>query len=174
MAKKVFVVLFLCIVAMCCVYAGKVGFVAQGSPYSTQTVSSSGEKYVSTYGYGFKVGFRYELFNHFTVGLDASDAIYKYKILEYDYLVIGLRAVVGYTVNFNERFFANCEFGAGFSFRSIGEKRQKSYGINVYLGGGFRLSNELALTLGAEMDYGRQSKSTDLAFKSQIGLVLSM
>lgn len=174
MARKIFIVLCLCIAAISCVYAGKVDFLGQVSPYSVQTVSASSRKYVSNYGYGFKVGFRYETTEHFAFGLDASDTMFKFKELGYDYQVIALRAVAGYTYNFTEKLYANGELGLGFSFKSIGGKRQTTFGIGAYLGGGFRLSNDFAVTLGAELDFGLQSRSVDFAAKSQIGLLMSL
>jgi len=178
MTRKAFLIVCLCIVSICCVYAGKVGFVAQGSPFSVQTVAGTSGKYVSTYGYGFKAGVRYEIVEHFTIGLDAGESMFKFKELGTDYLVIAVRAVAGYTYNFNEKLFANAELGAGISLRSIGSKSQTSFGMNAYIGAGYRLSSEFALTLGGDFDLGFQnglkSKSTDFAFKTELGLVLSL
>ena len=178
MTRKAFLIICLCIVAISCVYAGKVGIVAQVSPYAVQSVAASSGKYVSTYGYGYKAGFRYELFDHFTIGLDAGETLFKFKELGYDYQVISLRAVAGYTYNFTEQLYANGELGAGASFRSVGENTQTSFGINAYLGAGYRLSDELCVTLGADVDLGFQnglkSKSTDFAVKSEAGLLFSL
>ena len=178
MTRKALLIICLCIVALGCAFAGKVDIVAQVSPYSVQSVAASSGKYVSTYGYGFKAGVRYEIVDHFTIGLDAGETLFKFKELAYDYQVIILRAVAGYTYDFTEKLFANAELGAGASFRSIGDKSQTSFGINAYLGGGFRLSKEFTLTLGADLDLGFQnglkSKSTDFAAKSEVGLLLSL
>lgn len=174
MTKKAFLVLCLCIAAICCAYAGQVEFLGQGSPYSVQCVSTQSGKFDSTYGYGFKVGFRYEATDHFSLGIDASNTMFKFNELDYDYQVLGLRVVGGYTYNFNENLYVNGEVGLGFSFRSIGGKKQRSFGMGAYVGGGFRLSKELALTLGAELDFAFLSKSTDFAAKSQAGLLLSL
>ena len=174
MTKKAFLIVCLCIVALCSVYANKLSILAQVTPYSFQNVSATGGKYRSTNGFGMRGGVRYNVWNNLNVGIDAEYSAYKYKELSGDYNVIGLRAVAGYVFDFTEKFYAEAEVGVGMDLRQVDTAKMVNFGLDGYLGCGFRLSDELALNggagLGLGFQSGKKSKSTDLAFKTRLGL----
>ena len=179
MTKKFIIVLCLCIAAIGCTFAGKASFSLQASPFSLEKVSTTSGKYNSTYGYGLGGGFRYNIWDNLTVGADLAIDNYKFDELRYDYLVVSGRAVVGYDYNFTNKLFAQGELGIGISARaSRSDKAAANFDLHAYIGGGFRLSDELALTTGCGLDLGllkgENTKSTDLAFETKMGLLMSL
>ena len=176
--KKAIIFTLLCIVALCCVYAGKTDIVAQFSPYSLQTVITPDGKYVSTYGFGAKAGFRTNVLDNLTAGLDLDAGIYKYVELESDYNVVGIRAVAGYSYEFVSKLYAEADLGIGFDYRQVGSVSKIYFGIDAYFGIGYRVSEDFAVTLGADLGLGfqpgKKSKSTDFAVKTQAGILLAL
>ncbi|MBO4278292.1 MAG: hypothetical protein J5891_00595, partial [Spirochaetales bacterium] len=66
MKKSSILVLLLCVVALGCVYADNASIKVQVSPYSLQSINATGGKYISKYGYGANLGFRYKVWNNLT------------------------------------------------------------------------------------------------------------
>ena len=178
MAKKTIFVLVLCILALSCVYAGKSSIVVQGSPYSFQSVSASSGTYKSTYGYGGKAGYRYEVCNNLTVGADFDLSVFKFDELEKNYMVMAFRAVGGYRFDISGVVYAKCEIGAGVALRSIGDRRQAVVDLQADFDAGFRISDSVAITAGAGLELGfqksRSASSTDFAVKTEVGLDISL
>ncbi len=178
MARKTIFVLVLCILALSCVYAGKSNIVIQGSPFSFQNVSTSSGNYRSTYGYGAKAGYRYEVLNNLSVGADLDLSIFKFNELEKDYMVLAFRAVGGYRFDISGAIYAKCELGAGVALRSIGDKRQAVVDLQADIDAGFRISDRFAITAGAGLELGfqkgRSDSSTDFAVKTEVGLDISL
>ena len=178
MAKKTIFVLVLCIVALSCVYAGKSSIVVQGSPFSFQNVSTSSGNYKSTYGYGGKAGYRYEVLDNLSVGADFDISVFKFDELEKDYIVMAFRAVCGYRFDITGVFFAKFELGAGVALRSIGDRRQAVVDLQADIDAGFRISEGIAIIAGAGLELGFQKgkivNSTDFAVKTEVGLDISL
>lgn len=171
--KKAIIFVLICIVALCCVYAEKVNIVVQVTPYSLQNVAATSGRYTSTYGFGAKAGFRYTVWNNLTAGFDADLTSYRYKELESAYDVIGLRAVAGYVYDFTKKFYAEVELGLGADYRKIASAAMMYFGIDGYLGCGFKFKEEFAINggvdVGLSFQSGKKSNSSDFSFKARLG-----
>ena len=177
MKKSSILVLLLCIVALGCVYADNASIKVQVSPYSLQTINATGGKYISKYGYGANLGFRYKVWNNLTAGLDISLSIYDYaelSDLDADYSVTGFRAVAGYSYEFVPKFYGEAELSFGVDIREIAEQSMGTFGLDLYLGAGYRINDEFAVTAGAAggigFQVGKKAKSTDFCVKTRVGL----
>ena len=178
MSKKTIIALVLCLVALGCVYAGNSSIVAQVSPYSLQTVSASDGLHVSTYGYGAKVGYRYEVWNDLSVGADVDFSIFRFKEIDSRYKILSARALVGYTYRFTDKVFAQAELGFTMEFRSTANAKDSSVGFNLYLGGGYSFNYTVALTGGVDVGMGFQKGVNGVApgfeLRTQIGALVTL
>ena len=178
MKKTVIFTVLLCIVALSCAYAGKASLVAQVSPYSLQTVPVSGETYVSTYGFGAKGGFRYDVYKGLNVGFDVDFGVYRFKELDSDYNILSARALVGYRYDFSTSLFAQAELGVALEMRNTAEARARSVGMNLYLGCGHGLGDRLAVTVGTdvgmEFQKGNGGVVTGFALRTQVGALMTL
>ena len=178
MKKGIILALVLCVLATGIVYAGKVSISAQITPYSLQIVSAGDGSHFSTYGYGAKGGFRVNVWDNLSVGLDADFNLYKYDELTSDYLVIALRAAAGYSYDFTDRFYAQAGLGVGIDSRKVGSYGKTYFGADLCLGCGYRLSDEVAATAGADVGLGLQkgkfTKSLDISVKTRFGLLMAL
>ena len=177
--KKMLIVMALFLSVLYCAFAeGKVDVVAKVSPYSLQTVHTSDGTYVSDYGYGVAGGIRADVWNNVRAGIDLNIGIYKYDELESDYIVAAFRGVAGYRYDFTDKLYADADFGLGVDLRKCGAVENTSFGMNLYIGCGYRLSDEFAVTAGADaalcLQRSKSSKSTDFAVKAQLGLVMAL
>lgn len=176
--KKALIFILLCVVTLCCVYAEKANLVIQVTPYSLQNVAATSGRFTSTYGFGAKAGLRYNVWKNLTAGVDADLTIYKYKELESDYNVIGVRAVAGYAYDISSIFYAEAELGLGVDFRQIASAGMLYFGMDGYLGGGLRISREFALNCGVDLGLsfqtGKKTNSTDFSVKTRVGLQASL
>ena len=178
MSKKTIFVLVLCIVALSCAYAGSSSIVAQVSPYSLQTVSASEGLHVSAYGFGAKVGYRYEVWNDLSLGADVDFSLYKFSEIESMYKILSARALVGYTYRFTLETFAQAELGFTMEFRSTANAKDSAVGFNLYLGGGYSLNYTLALTAGVDVGMGFQKGkggvSPGFELRTQVGALVTL
>jgi len=178
MVKKTMVVLCLCVVALSCAFAGKSSLVLQVSPFSYQNVSVSSTNYKSTYGFGFKAGYRYEVIKNLTVGADVDLSLYKYKELDKKYVVVGMRATGAYAFDFTEAFYGKAGLGLGLAVRAIGSKSQAAFDMQADFDLGFRLSEKVSITAGTDLELGFQkgknSKSTDFSVKVETGVEIKL
>lgn len=178
MKKTVIFTVLLCIVALSCAYAGKASLVAQVSPYSLQTVSASEGAHVSSYGYGAKAGFRYDVWNNLNLGVDVDFSIYRFEELDSQYNILSARALVGYRYDFSTSLFAQAELGVALEMRNVAEARARSVGMNLYLGCGHGLGDRLAVTVGTdvgmEFQKGNGGVVTGFALRTQVGALMTM
>lgn len=178
MVKKTMVVLCLCVVALSCAFAGKSSLVLQASPFSYQNVSVSSTNYKSTYGFGFKAGYRYEVIKNLTVGADVDLNLYDYNELDNKYVVVGMRAAGAYAFDFSDAFYGKAGLGFGVAIRAIGSKSQAAFDMQADFDLGYRLSERLSITAGTDLELGFQkgknSKSTDFAVKVETGVEIKL
>ena len=178
MKKRLFLTLMLCMMVSCLVFAGKVNISAQASPFSLQVVSASNGTFVSTYGFGAGGGFRVNVWDNLSVGMDLNLGIYKYDELDSDYLVIGVKAMAGYSYDFSDKLFAEADLGVGLDNRRIGSLKQNTFAADLYLGCGYWLSDEMAVTggvdLGLGLQKGKYSRSTDFEAETRMGLLMAL
>lgn len=172
--KKKVVFMLLCVLVLSCAFAGKASLKFQVSPYSLQSVSATGGKFVSTYGFGFKGGFRYNVWNNLTAGLDLGLSEYKYKELKTEYNVVSLRVIAGYFHDFSSKFYGEAELGLGIDRREISSAHMNTFGMNGYLGCGLKLSDEFSVNggvdIGLAFQSGKKTKSTDFSFSTRLGI----
>ena len=177
MTKKAFLVLCLCILTLSCVFAGKFSLVGQASPFALQSVNHTSGKYNSTYGLGFNGGVRSEVYAGAFAGIDLGVDLYKYDELETDYTVIRVRAVGGYSYSFSGTFFAEGKLGVGIDRRSIGEVGGTYFAFGADIKAGYVVKEDLKVTAGVGMDLalqrGASTKSTDLVFRTSLGVIVT-
>ena len=180
MKKSIVFVLVLCLVALSA-FAGSIGVKVQAEPYSLQSVTVTGGKYLSSYGYGVSGGVRYGFNDYLSAGVDVGLDVYKYKELQdidSDYNVTKLRAVAGYKYAFLPKLYAEAELGVGADFREIADSSMITFGADAYVGMGFRISNEFAITAGADVGLsfqsGKKSKSTDFSVTAKAGITATL
>ena len=178
MTKKALMVLCLCILTVACVFAaGKVSMEGQLSPFALQGVNHTSGKYNSTYGFGFNGGVRCEVYAGAFAGIDLGVDLYKYDELETDYTVIRVRAVGGYSYSFSETFFAEGKLGVGIDRRSIGEVGGTYFAFGADIKAGYVVKEDLKVTAGVGMDLalqkGASTKSTDLVFRTSLGVIVT-
>ena len=178
MKRKIFVITVLCVIALSCAAAGKFSITGQFSPYSLQSVAMESGIHYSSYGFGFKAGARYNVWDRLDVGLDISLDSYRYKVLDSSYLVIGFMAKAGYGFDFTNQIFGQAEAGLGLDIRKIGDRSQAAFGFDVYMGGGYRFTDRFSATAGVDMAYGFQNgknaNSADFAAKLLLGAVIGL
>ena len=176
MKRKIIMTMVLCFLVLSCTFAGRFSITAQLSPYSLQSVAMESGIHYSSYGFGFKAGARYNIWDRLDVGLDINLDSYRYKVLDSSYLVIGFMAKAGYAFDFTEKIFGQAEAGLGLDIRKIGDRSQAAFGFDVYMGGGYRFTDRISATAGVDIAYGFQNgknaNSTDFAAKLQIGTVI--
>lgn len=176
--KKIIIALILCLMALLCVWAGQTSLRGQISPYSLQGVFIAGDKYYSTYGFAFRGGMRHNIWNNLTVGADFDLEIYRYKVIDSSYVILGLMPKAGYWLDFSEVLFAEAEIGLGLQARKVANKAQHAFGMKLYLGAGYRFNEKISATLGVDLGLGFQkgknSSSTDFSVQTQLGVIYVM
>ena len=176
--RRIIIALFICLLVLSCVYAGQTSLRGQVSPYSLQGVFIEGEKFYSSYGFAFKGGMRHNILNGLTVGADFNLEIYRYKVLENSYVILGFMPKAGYCLDFSELFFAEAEIGLGLEARKVANKVQAAFGMKLYIGAGYRFNEIISATLGVDLGLGFQkgknSKSTDFSVQTQLGVIYVM
>ena len=178
MKRKFLVITVLCVLALSCAFAGRFSIKAQFSPYSLQSVAMESGIHYSSYGFGFKAGARYNVWDRVEVGLDINLDSYRYKVLDNSYLVIGFMTKVGYVFDFTDRIFGQAELGLGLDIRKIGDRSQAAFGFGVCIGGGYRFTDRISATAGVDLAYGFQSgkntNSVDFGAKLLLGAIIGL
>ena len=178
MKRKIIMTMLLCLIALSCAFAGKFSITAQFSPYSLQSIAIESGNYYSSYGFGFKAGARYNIWDRLDVGLDIGLNNYRYKDFDTSYLVIGFMAKAGYGFDFTEKIFGQAEIGLGLDIRNVGDRSQATFGFGIYMGGGYRFTERISATAGLDLAYGFQNgksaNSTDFAAKLQLGAIIGL
>ena len=175
--KTAFLFVLLCILALGCIYAGG-AVVVQASPYALQVVNYNTGTYTSTYGFGFKAGYRQSISREILIGGDVSFDMYKYNELENRYLVIGFKGVGEYFHYFNKTIFLLCELNAGLDIRKVGDFRDAYFALGAYIGLGYRFNKRIKARFGADLGLafqkGPETKSTDFTVKPQLGVLITV
>lgn len=182
MTKKFITALCICLVAMGCVFADgirdKIEVQARVSPYGMEILFSEGDKLVSSYGYGFGLGARYEITDNISAGLDIDTGIYKIRGFETAFVVAGARAVGGYRYDFTDEIYGEGEIGLGANMKIYGEKRLFAFSAHAYAGAGYRITDNLRATAGLDFGFGLQKlegvKLFDQEIKVQAGAVIEL
>ncbi len=173
--RRIIVVVVMCLLALFYAFAGKTSLRGQISPYSLQGVFIEGDKFFSSYGFSFKGGMRHNIWNNLTVGADLNLEIYRYKVLDSSYVILGFMPKVGYSLDFSETFFAEAEIGLGMETRKVANRAQVAFGMVLYLGAGYRLNEAISATFGVDLGLGfqkgRKSKATDFSLQTQMGVI---
>ena len=174
MLKKHVLLTVLLVLAISCAFAGKSSLVLQASPFSYQNVSVSSTNYKSTYGFGFKAGYRYNIVKGLTVGGDVKYSNYKYSELSDRYNVLSFLANAGWTQQLGDLWTLTAEFGLGVQRRSVGSRSIAAFGMNLYTGAGFAVSKNVSVTCGADFGLAFQKGSKDLSVDVMLGTAIKL
>ena len=170
--KKSFFIAVLLILTLSCVFADGMSFTVQASPYSFQHVKYE-EGFNSTYGFGAKLGINYNFWKSLTVGFDLKYSNYKYKELDSSYQIISAAlANIGVNVPLGQRWYMNAVYGAGIQERIIGNVKAVVFGMNLYLGAGYKVSDKVALTIGGDFGLTFQRDSKDYCAEALLGAAI--
>ena len=177
MKRKTLLATVFCLIILSCVSAGRFSLVGQVSPYSLQVVSLQTGRHVSSYGFGFTVGGRYNVIGNLTAGIDINLDVFSYREIVNKYLIVGFMAKAGYLLDFTEKVFGETEIGLGLDIRKIGDRSQAAFGLEMYFGGGYRFTEKISATAGLCLEYGFQkesdSKSHDYVTGLHLGAVIA-
>ncbi len=179
--KKTLVFILIALVCVTAVSAAestsRFSVVGRFDPFAMMRVSY-GETYTSDFGYATGAGVRYEIWKGLRVGLDSDINVFTFSELEEDYLVLKLRAVGGYSYDFNDKFFATAEVSLGIDYRMVGSLKDVYFGTDFYLGFGSRLNSKVSATLGLDLglcpQVGNSAESSDMDFKTVLGAQINI
>lgn len=160
MRKKLFVALAVFLLALTCTFAShSISF--QASPYSVQKLSiQTSQEYVSEYGWGVKAGYRYSYADLAFVGADLSFSDYKYDEHNSRYLVLSTMAKYGFVIPMNN-FYMDFDMGAGIDLRMFDSMTKFYPSFGVYMGLGYKVSEKVELTAGADFHAAWQTHATE-------------
>ena len=169
--KKPIIVMILLVLAISCVFAGKSSITVKVSPYSYQYVEKDAG-YSSTYGFSFQTGYRYDFNKGLSVGADLKYSNYRYNELSNAYHVISLMPNAGWSFFFGDKWSATANLGAGIQKRIIGDKSALFFATNLYLGAGYKVTEKVAITLGADLGLAFQKGSKDFSVDAMLGTAI--
>ena len=106
--------------------------------------------------------------------MDVNMDIYKYRELENKYLVIGFLAKAGYSFDLTEKVYGEAEIGLGLDIRKVGDRKQSTFGLDVYVGAGYRFTDSFGMTAGLDLEHGFTGISTDFAAKALLGAIITL
>ena len=169
MKKKVFITLMCLLVALAFVSASEHYVTAQISPFSFESTKINSENFPSKYGFGFKAGYRYNVWDHLTVGADLTYQGYTPKTLGASMInVLGLKARVGYFYPINDQFYVEAGLGAGADLRIQGSEKKVNFAAAADVSGGYKFNEQLTFMAGADFKLGFEKKNDVNATRFEI------
>ena len=169
MKKKVFITLMCLLVALAFVSASEHFVTAQVSPYSFENTKTNDVNVGSKYGFGFKAGYRYNVWNNLTVGADATYQGYTPKLLDASMIsIIGLKARVGYFYPINDQFYVEAGLGAGADLKIQGSEKKANFALAADVSGGYKFNEQLTFMAGADFRLGFEKKNDVNATRFEI------
>ena len=171
MSKKPVFILILLMLLLSCAYAENMRVTIKASPYSYQYVKTNIEGHSSSYGFGAEVGFDYTIWKGLYAGADVKYSNYKYD--DFHYHVISLILNAGWTQKLGEKWFLDADFGAAIQGRMLGEAKALFFGLNLYAGAGYAISQTVSVTAGADLGLAFQKDSKDLSVDAMIGTIIN-
>ena len=174
MSKKLIILMALLVAVFSCVYANSPEITAKISPYSFQFVKTESRNFSSSYGFGVEAGYRHNIPNGLSVGADARYSFYKYSNEGYRYHVLSFMLTAGYVMHFGDKWSLRADFGAGIQERMVGSASGVFFGMNLYVGAGYAISQEARLTGGLDCGLAFQKGSTDISADVMLGLSIDI
>ena len=169
--KKPVIMMILLVLALSCVFAGNSSVTVKASPYSYQYVKKDAG-YSSTYGFGFEAGYGYDFCKGLSVGADIKFSDYRFDELSDGYHVISLMPYLGWTGNVGDKVSVTANLGTGMQERIIGDRHALFFAMNLYLGAGYKVTDKVALTAGADLGLAFQENSKDLSVDAMLGAAI--
>lgn len=173
MIKKPIILMILLVLTLSCVFAGNSSVTVKASPYSFQYVERN-SGYSSKYGFGIEAGYRYTIWKSLSVGAELKYSNYSYRETNTAYHVISLLPNVGWTQDFDEKWSATGNLGAGIQARLVGDKKALFFAMNLYLGAGYKVTEKITVTAGADLGLAFQNGSKDLSVDAMLGAAISL
>jgi hypothetical protein len=174
--KKTIIILCVCLVALAGLsadgFSDRLGFLVRATPYALQSVSTTKGSFLSRYGFGFGAGLRYDLTKNIVTGIDLDGAFYNYNELQNQYMVFGVRSIIGYRHEFNEKFYAEGEIGLGASMKMIGGGRAFTFSSHAYAGSGYRFTPKISMTAGVDLGLAFQKRDPDRSTDFEVKIAL--
>lgn len=173
MLKKSFFITVLLVLVLACTFAEGSTITVKASPYSYQYVSRT-PGFSSKYGFGVEAGYRYTVWKNLSVGAELKYSNYSYSKLTTAYHVISLLPNVGWTQNFGDKWSATGNLGAGIQARFVEGKKGVFFAMNLYLGAGYKVTEKIAITAGADLGLAFQKGSNDLTVDAMLGASIAL
>jgi len=166
--KSILVFVFLVLV-LSFSYSGNIGLSVKASPYSYQYVKRDGS-YSSTYGFAAELGYRHYVWKGHSVGVDLKYERFNYKELSDKYYhVVSASIKAGWTQMFGEKFCLDGELGFGIQGRKVDTAKDLFLALSLYLGGGYKVSEKIKLTVGVSFEPTFQLDNNDYAICALLG-----
>lgn len=164
--KRIFVFLMVSLVVISALFASSSSIEAQFSPFSFQKIKTNvPADFNSKYGWGLKVGYRYNFTKLYYAGADVSYLDYKYTDQSNHYHVCSIVAKFGIIANISNSFKVDVNLGSGMDIRSWGSTTKTYPTFGLYAGGIYYVSEKVGITAGADLRFTWQ-KNNDKTFNS--------
>lgn len=173
MLKKSFFITILMVLVLACSFAENQTITVKASPYSFQYVTRT-PGFSSKYGFGVEAGYRYTVWKNLSVGAELKYSNYSYSKLSTAYHVISLLPNVGWTQNFGEKWSATANLGAGIQARLVEHKKALFFAMNLYLGAGYKVTETITVTAGADLGLAFQKGSNDFSVDAMLGAAIAL
>lgn len=168
--KKSVLITILLIVILSCAFASSFSVELKASPYSFQYVKGDDIAFKSKYGFGFETGLRFNVKDAVCMGINVKYSNYRYDELPDNYQVLSsFMPYIGCMQNINDKWSITADLGFGIQQRMIGDARDFFFGVNLYLGTGYAVSEKISVTLGADFGLCYQSGSSDSSADVMLG-----
>ena len=174
MSRKLVILLVLLVAVLSCTYAESPEITVRISPYSFQYVKTDSRDFSSSYGFGAEAGYRYYITGNLSVGADAGYLYYRYGNEDYSYHVFSLMLTAGYTMRLGDKWSLTADLGAGIQKRMIGRTSGLFFGMDLYAGAGYAVSQDARLTGGLDCGLSFQKGSTDFSADVMLGMAINI
>ena len=173
MKKRIFLIVFLCIISLSFIYAGQPVFDIHISPYSTQQLTVDNQTYNSDYGFSAEIGYRNYIWRSLSVGGDFTFSFYKYNELS-DINIYTLMAKGGWTYKFQDKHLsATADLEVGLDLTKTGRKLDVSFRSAVDAKLAYKLNSNISVTAGLNMGLSFHDGKPDFSFSPKFGMLVS-
>ena len=179
MGKKTIVILFVCVMALACVYAesSSAGVLELSViPSSFQMIKVEEDVYSSTDGFGAYVGYMYNVWKGLSVGASLEWSNYKQeKLLSYgSFNNIAILARFSYRLGLSEKVFADAGLGLGYEMTVVGENISNSFITELNGNFGIIIDDVFSLAAGATAKAAIQKTTKVYSVLPTIGVGISL
>jgi len=155
-SKRIVVLVLVGVLAAGFVFASKNSINIQLSPLAYQKVRFDNQwNYYSGFGFGAKVGYKYNPSDNFSTGLSAS--IYDMKMSGDRYYVFSLTAEMGVLYNITPNVVLDFDLGLGADYRVYRGEKNVYPSVSIFLGSCFQATDTIAFISSAEFKICQES-----------------